>query len=97
MGGVIVTVPQQNAYVVEQFGKFYKVLSPGLHFLIPFAQRVRYYHSLKEKSEMIKAQTAITKDNVYLTIDGVLYLQIDDAIKCSYGAEDPINYTYTLA
>lgn len=97
MGNFIVRVPQQYAYVVEFFGRFQKTLDPGLYFLIPFAQRVAYKHSLKEQSFNIKAQSAVTKDNVYIQIDGVLYLKVDDPFKCSYGATDPLNYTYTLA
>jgi regulator of protease activity HflC (stomatin/prohibitin superfamily) len=97
MGNTLVRVPQQYAFVVEYFGRFQKTLEPGLHFLIPFAQRVAYKHSLKEQSFSINAQNAVTKDNVYIQIDGVLYLQVDDPFKCSYGAKEPLEYTYVLA
>lgn len=97
MGNTLVRVPQQYAYVVEFFGRFQKTLDPGLHFLLPFVQRVAYRHSLKEQSFSINAQNAVTKDNVYIQIDGVLYLQVDDPFKCSYGAKEPLEYTYVLA
>lgn len=97
MGNAIVRVPQQYAYVVEFFGRFQRTLDPGLHFLMPFIQRVAYKHSLKEQSFSINAQNAVTKDNVYIQIDGVLYLQVDDPFKCSYGAKEPLEYTYVLA
>jgi len=90
-------VPQQSAYVVEFFGKFQKVLTPGFHLLIPYVQRVSYVHNLKEQALEVHEQEAVTRDNVQLNIDGVLYLQIEDAYKASYGAELPIEYCYVLA
>eukprot|EP00301_Raphidiophrys_heterophryoidea_P020094 c4878_g1_i1.p1 GENE.c4878_g1_i1~~c4878_g1_i1.p1 ORF type:complete len:250 (-),score=54.83 c4878_g1_i1:58-807(-) len=81
-------VPQQSAWVVERFGKFHKVLEAGLHFLIPFVDRIAYMHSLKEELILVAGQTAITKDNVALHIDGVLYSRIVDPIKASYGIGD---------
>lgn len=97
MGNVIVRVPHQSAYVVEFFGRYQQSLSPGLHFLVPFAQRIIHKHSLKEQTFTISAQNAVTKDNVHLQIEGVLYLKIEDPYKCSYGAVDPLNYSYVLA
>jgi regulator of protease activity HflC (stomatin/prohibitin superfamily) len=85
-----VMVPQQRAYVVERFGKFLEVLQPGLHFMIPFIDRVAYVHSLKEEAIPILSQQAITRDNVTIGIDGVLYVRVIDAYAASYGVEDPI-------
>ncbi|KAK9476236.1 hypothetical protein V1514DRAFT_198190 [Lipomyces japonicus] len=84
----ILFVPERTAFVVERMGKFKKVLSPGLSFLIPGIDRVRYVKSLKESAFEIPSQSAITADNVTLEIDGVLYIQILDAYKASYGVED---------
>ena len=83
-------VPQQRAYVVERFGKFQRILEPGLHFMVPIIDRVSYVHSLKEEAIPIVSQQAITKDNVTIGIDGVLYLRIVDPFAASYGVEDPI-------
>lgn len=82
-------VPQQQAWVVETLGRFDKVLEPGLNILIPFVQKVAYRHSLKEKAFDVSQQTAITKDNVTLSIDGVIYMRIIDAKAASYGVDDP--------
>jgi len=83
-------VPQQRAYVVERFGKFQKVLEPGLHFMVPIIDRVAYVHSLKEEAIPIVSQQAITRDNVTIGIDGVLYIRIVDPYAASYGVEDPL-------
>lgn len=85
------------AYVVERFGRFHRVLPSGLHLLLPLADRVAYAHSLKEEALPIPNQTAITRDNVTLQIDGVLYVRIEDAYKASYGVEDPIFAVTQLA
>lgn len=82
-------VPQQQAWVLEIFGKFDKVLEPGLNFIVPFAHKVAYKHSLKEQAIDVTQQTAITKDNVTLNIDGILYMKIVDPVAASYGVGDP--------
>ncbi|XP_050293532.1 stomatin-like protein 2, mitochondrial [Anthonomus grandis grandis] len=86
---VVMFVPQQEAWVVERMGKFHRILEPGLNVLIPIADRVKYVQSLKEIAVDIPKQSAITADNVTLSIDGVLYLRIIDAYLASYGVEDP--------
>ena len=93
----IVRVKEQQAIIIERFGKFQRQLKPGLRFLIPFIDNVAYVHSLKEEVYQISSQAAITKDNVELIIDGVLYLQITDAHKASYGIGNPIEAMQQLA
>lgn len=78
-------VPQQNAFVVERLGKFHQVLEPGINFIIPFFDRVAYKHSLKEVALDIPEQVCITKDNVQVGVDGVIFIQVVDAQKASYG------------
>ena len=90
----VVIVPQQKAFVVERFGKFHRKLDPGLHFLIPIVDQVAYVHSLKEDAITIASQTAVTRDNVVLSIDGVLYVRIVDPEKASYGVAD-VHYALT--
>ncbi len=82
-------VPQQQAWVIERMGRFNRVLNAGLNIIIPYVDSVAYKHSLKERATDIPSQTAITKDNVSLLIDGVLYLKITDAKQASYGVTDP--------
>lgn len=83
-------VPQQTAYVVERLGKFYAVLQPGINFIIPFFDRTAYKHSLKEKAIDIPEQICITRDNVQVRVDGVLFLQVIDPQRASYGIGDYI-------
>jgi len=82
-------IPQQNNWVVERLGKFNKLLEPGLNFIIPFLDKVAYKHSLKEYAIDINSQSAITKDNVTLALDGILYIRILSAKQASYGVENP--------
>ncbi|XP_033020412.1 stomatin-like protein 2, mitochondrial [Lacerta agilis] len=89
MNTVILFVPQQEAWVVERMGKFHRILEPGLNFLIPLLDRIRYVQSLKEIVINVPEQSAVTLDNVTLQIDGVLYLRVMDPYKASYGVEDP--------
>ena len=78
-------VPQQSAYVVENLGRYSRTLQAGFHILIPFVERIAYRHNLKEEAVDITEQVCITKDNVQVGVDGVLYMQILDASKASYG------------
>lgn len=81
-------VPQQNAYVVERLGKFFNVLQPGINFIIPFFDRVAYKYSLKESAIDIPEQICITKDNVQVRMDGVIFIQVIDPKKAAYGISD---------
>jgi regulator of protease activity HflC (stomatin/prohibitin superfamily) len=81
-------VPEQEAWVVEQFGKFRKILGPGLHLVVPGVQKVAYRNNLKEEVIDVPPQVCITKDNVQVEVDGILYLQVVDPEKASYGIED---------
>jgi len=89
MNTVILFVPQQEAWVVERFGKYKDILEPGLNFLLPIVDSIKYVQSLKEIAIDVPHQAAITLDNVTLTMDAVLYLRITDPYKASYGVEDP--------
>jgi len=82
-------VPQQSAWIVERLGKFNQTLIAGLHFIIPYVDKVAYKHSLKEEAVDIPSQSAITRDNVTLIIDGILYLKITDPKQASYGVQNP--------
>jgi regulator of protease activity HflC (stomatin/prohibitin superfamily) len=82
-------VPQQSAWIIERLGRYNGTIVAGLHFIIPFVDRVAYKHSLKEDAIDIPSQSAITKDNVTLVIDGILYLKITDPKQASYGVQDP--------
>ncbi|ABS25144.1 SPFH domain-containing protein [Anaeromyxobacter sp. Fw109-5] len=89
-----VVVPQQNAYVVERLGKFYSVLDAGFHLLVPFMDAIRYRHTLKEQALDIPEQICITRDNVQVGVDGVLYLKVLDPQRASYGIND---YYYAIS
>jgi regulator of protease activity HflC (stomatin/prohibitin superfamily) len=84
----IKVVPQQHAWIVERLGKYDRTLTPGLNFLIPFIDRVAYRHSLKEIPMDVPSQVCITKDNTQLTVDGVLYFQVTDPMRASYGSSN---------
>ena len=81
-------VPQQSAFVVERLGKYHKTLNAGFHILVPFIDTVRYKHSLKETAIDIPEQICITRDNVQVGVDGVLYLKVLNAERASYGISD---------
>src|SRR3954471_11704182 len=83
-----IVVPQQSAYVVERLGRFAGVLDAGFHILVPFVDVIRYRHSLKEQALDIPAQICITRDNVQVGVDGVLYLKIMNPERASYGISD---------
>ena len=90
-------VPQQNAWVVERLGKYSTTLSPGLNFLVPFIDRVAYKHSLKEIPMDVPSQVCITRDNTQLQVDGVLYFQVTDPMRASYGSSDYVTAITQLA
>ena len=83
-----VVVPQQSAYVVERLGRYSGTLDAGFHILLPFVDVIRYKHSLKENALDIPAQVCITRDNVQVQVDGVLYLKVMNAERTSYGISD---------
>jgi len=90
-------VPQQSVWIVEKLGKFDRTLEPGLSFLIPYVESVTYKHSLKEYAMDVQEQTAITRDNVTLLIDGLIYLKIIDPVHASYGVSNPVFAVTQLA
>lgn len=81
-------VPQKSAFIVERLGKYQQTLEAGFHILIPFLDRVAYIHSLKETAIDVESQTCITRDNVSVEVDGILYLQVVDPKKASYGIDN---------
>ena len=85
---LVKVVPQQNAWVVERLGKFHAVLPPGPNILIPFIDNVAYKHSLKEIPLDVPSQVCITRDNTQLQVDGILYFQVTDAMRASYGSSN---------
>ena len=87
-------VPEAEAWIVEEFGKFKRTLGPGFHLVIPFVQKVAYQSHLKEEAVDVEPQVCITQDNVQVTVDGVLYLMVVDAEKAAYGIE---NYRFATA
>ena len=86
-------VPQQHAWVVERLGKYDRTLTPGLKLVIPFVDRVAYKHSLKEVPLDVPSQVCITKDNTQLQVDGILYFQVTDPMRASYGSS---NYIFAI-
>ena len=90
-------VPQREQYVIERLGKYSRTLDAGFHILIPFLDIVAYRHSMKERAIDIPSQACITKDNIAVTIDGILYMQVLNAKAASYGIEDYVFATAQLA
>jgi regulator of protease activity HflC (stomatin/prohibitin superfamily) len=93
----IKVVPQQNAWVVERLGKYHSSLPPGLNFLVPFIDKVAYKHSLKEIPLDVPSQVCITRDNTQLQVDGILYFQVTDPMRASYGSSNYIIAVTQLA
>ncbi len=93
----IKVVPQQHAWVVERLGKYNGTLTPGLSFLMPFIDKVAYKHLLKEVPLDIPSQVCITRDNTQLQVDGILYFQVTDAMRASYGSSNYIMAISQLA
>src|ERR671910_2354266 len=83
-----VVVPQQSAYVVERLGRYHATMNAGFHILVPFVDAIRYRHTLKETAHDIAAQVCITRDNVQVGVDGVLYLKVLNPERASYGIQD---------
>ncbi len=83
-----IVVPQQSAYVVERLGRYHGTISAGFHVLLPFVDTIRYRHTLKESALDIPAQVCITRDNVQVGVDGVLYLKVLNPERASYGISD---------
>jgi len=90
-------VPQQNAWVVERLGKYHATLAPGLNIVVPFVDRVAYKHSLKEIPLDVPPQVCITRDNTQLQVDGILYFQVTDAMRASYGSSNYLQAITQLA
>ena len=97
MAQSIKVVPQQHAWVVERLGKYHATLTPGLNFLIPFVDSVAYKHSLKEIPLDVPSQVCITRDNTQLQVDGILYFQVTDPMRASYGSSNYILAVTQLA
>ena len=93
----IKVVPQQNAWVVERLGKYNATLAPGLNFLVPFIDKVAYKHSLKEVPLDVPSQVCITRDNTQLQVDGILYFQVTDPMRASYGSSNYVMAITQLA
>jgi len=90
-------VPQQHAWVVERLGKYDRTLTPGLKFVVPFIERVAYKHSLKEVPLDVPSQVCITRDNTQLQVDGIIYFQVTDPMRASYGSSNYISAITQLA
>lgn len=85
---LIIIVPMRQSCVLERFGNFRRVLEPGVHIVVPFLDRVAYRHEIREQVFDIPAQSCITKDNIQVTVDGLVYLKVMDAKRASYGIGD---------
>lgn len=86
-------VPQRTVYIVERLGKYHRTLTAGFHILIPFIDKIAYKQNLKEQAIDVASQTCITKDNIAVEVDGILYIQVIDPQKASYGID---NYRYAV-
>jgi len=89
-----VVVPQQSAFVVERLGKYHTTLQAGFHLLFPFVDIIRYRHTLKESALDVPEQVCITRDNVQVAVDGIIYLKVMEASRASYGIS---NYTFAIS
>jgi regulator of protease activity HflC (stomatin/prohibitin superfamily) len=94
IGRTAVVVPQQSAYVIETLGRYSRTISAGFHILVPFVDRVAYRHTLKEQPIDVPEQVCITRDNVQVAIDGILYMQVLDPRQASYGVN---NYMFAIS
>ncbi|MDD6031343.1 MAG: paraslipin [Kiritimatiellae bacterium] len=92
-----VVVPQKTAFIVERLGKYRCTLEAGFHILVPFFDRIAYRHSLKEQAIDVPPQECITKDNIAVSVDGILYMQVVDPVKASYGIGNYLFATTQLA
>lgn len=90
-------VPQKTVFIIERLGKYNATLEAGFHILIPFLDRIAHKHSMKEMVFDVLPQTCITKDNIAVEVDGILYVQIIDPVKCSYGVSDYVFASTQLA
>jgi len=94
---VVLMVPQAEEWMIERFGKFNRIAKPGLQIAIPFFESVAYRRTLKETTIPIHPQTAITKDNVHVQLDGAVYTKVEDSYRASYGIDDPFGAITVLA
>ena len=92
-----IIVPQKTAYIVERLGKYRCTLEAGFHILVPFIDRIAYRHTLKEQAIDVPPQECITKDNIAVSVDGILYMQVMDPAKASYGIGNYLFATTQLA
>ena len=95
--GSIKIIPQREAYIIERLEKYKETLTAGFKVIIPFVDRVSYKHSLKEQAIDVASQTCITKDNISVEVDGIMYLQVVDPQKASYGIDNYIFASIQLA
>ncbi len=94
---LVLIVQMKEVCVIERLGKFRAVMQPGLHFLIPFFDRVAYRHETREQVLDIPSQSCISRDNIQINVDGLVYIQVMDGAKASYGIEDYRRASVNLA
>lgn len=92
-----IVVPMREAYVLERLGKFHGILKPGFHIVIPFLHRIAYRHEMREQVFDVPGQTCITRDNMQVLVDGIIYLKVMDPERASYGIEDYETASINLA